>query len=301
MWPPRLIINPQAMGYSCVLFVALCAACGGTAETQPPLLPVPPVTYPLGIAATDGTLTVEGSDFSLQGQGTARIGSISIDHGWGQVELDGRMTAASSYVSVPFSGFQLHQTLAVESDRIWVLFFYCSDVDQSLSSVYYENTDGAAGAFEDSTGTCTDTGTTATLHAQFPAVELPPAALVPGFKVRGPSIQLDGASPGVIVLKGVSMDLLVFATVDCTDCGNPGWSELHSLIWDQASATLSFTIIYLLEDDFTDVQLAYSLTLPELTDPIEGFLPASWSRPASGSNLTREGPHGRQVTVPPAR
>jgi hypothetical protein len=130
---------------------------------------------------------------------------------------------------------------------------------------------------------------------------LAPAALVPGFKIRGPSIQLDGASPGVIVLDGVSMDLLVFATVDCTDCGNPGWSELHSLIWDQAAATLSFSIIYLLEDDFTDVQLAYSLALPELTDPVEGFLPASWSRPAGEGNLTREGPHGRQVTVPPAR
>ena len=57
---------------------------------------------------------------------------------------------------------RLYQTLAVQSDRMWVLWFYCSTTDSSLQGIYYEATDGTAVTFESAFGTCQDASATST-------------------------------------------------------------------------------------------------------------------------------------------
>ena len=51
-------------------------------------------------------------------------------------------------------------------------------------------------------------------------------------------------------------------------------------MWDQAQARVCFAIFYLNIADPSHVQLAYSLTLPSLTDPAGNLmLPATWTTP----------------------
>jgi hypothetical protein len=105
--------------------------------------------------------------------------------------------------------------------------------------------------------------------------------LVPGFTIDGPAVHLDGAAPGTVTLGGGTLTLLVFNTVDCTiKCGTPGWTELHSLLWDPSAVRACFGIVYLRQDDLAHVQVAWSLTLPLLTDPAgNAVLPATWTTP----------------------
>ncbi len=265
------------------LFIAVTLGCdGGANSTAFDLAELPDLAPPqLSAGATDGTVTLLSSDISITGAGTSRVGSISISGGAGQIELDGHLVPAAVYQRQSFPNLYLYQTLAVESDRIWVLWLYCSTVDQALSEVYYEATDGTLVASEVATGSCQDTNTTSTVPVKFPAVSLPEPPLLPGFTIDGADISLDGAQPGMVTLGGVSMILLVFNTVDCTKgCGTPGWTELHSLLWEPAAGAVCFAIIHLRSEDTTHVQLAWSLTLPFLTEPAgDTVLPATWTKP----------------------
>jgi hypothetical protein len=290
----------MACRFGLAALLALCAACGSgsTAQSEPV---APAITYPLGVAATGGELTVLNSDLSVHGVGRSRIGTIAIDHGAGQVELDGTPVNTAAYVVTHFPGQILHQALAVESNRLWVLFFYCTQAG-ALLDVYYENTDGDLGAFDGASGACGDSGQTSTVQVGFPPFALPPVTAVRGFQIDGPGIALDGSGTGAIALGPHPLNLLPFATVDCrTACGQPGWTELHSLIWDEASAALSFTIVYLLENEPGDVELAYSLGLPQLTDSLDGRIGATWKRLPQAGAPAAERPAARQVTVPPRR
>jgi hypothetical protein len=208
------------------------AGCGG-GTPQP--LTTPPVVWPLAVGATDGVVRLMDINVSATGAGSSRIASISMAHGSGQIELDGRIVPAAIYATSGLPGEGPYQALAVESGRIWVVWLYCSG--HALGAVYYENTDGVAGTAEVATGTCEDTAANSTVSVKFPVINLPQMVLVPGFTIDGPGIQLRGNQPGAIELEigGRVRTLLVFNVVDCTQCGVPGWTELHSLLWEQAT------------------------------------------------------------------
>jgi hypothetical protein len=261
----------------------LLAGCHGSAATAD--LSLAPDLAPLHITAgaTDGTVKLLNADFSIGGTGSTRIGAFNIAHGSGTIELDKKSVPAAVYVRQMFSAEHLflYQTLAVETDRLWVLWFYCSSIDNSLQGIYYEATDGTPVTLEDATGTCQDLATTSTVAVQYPAIDLPLPTLVPGFTIDGVQVKLDGAAPGTLTLDSGALTVLVFNTVDCRNtCGTPGWTELHSLLWDQERSRVCFGIFYLEAGDPSHVLLTYSLTLPSLTDPAGQLtLPATWTTP----------------------
>ena len=75
------------------------------------------------------------------------------------------------------------------------------------------------------------------------------------------------------------MVVLPFEDVDCTACGQGGWHEIHTLLWDPAGARLCFAIFYLFQPG-DPVLLTYSLTLPDLSDPAGSTqLDATWTTP----------------------
>jgi hypothetical protein len=91
---------------------------------------------------------------------------------------------------------------------------------------------------------------------------------------------LDGATPGSLQLGSATLEVLPFNTVDCHNCATPGWMELHSLLWDPVQAQVCFAIFYLIANDTAHVKLAYSLTLPSLTEPAGNLtLAATWTTP----------------------
>jgi hypothetical protein len=280
----------------------LWIGCGGAAPTQtqtvvvtpPPPLEGPPFTWPLQVAATSGSVKLNDADFSLDGNGTARFGSLAVSHGQGQLEIDGRIVPAATWFHQSFPPYDLYQTIAVEPDRIWVLWFYCESATNLLRVIFYEGTDGTPMTPETASGTCDATRVDAsTVQVRFPAVSLPPMTLPTGFSVDGSFIKVTGGSAGAIFLGKKLQDMFVFSVVDCTACGTPGWTELHSLFWEPIGEALSFSIVYLQASSPRDVLLEYSLTLPGLTDPAEGLLlPATWTltTPRPGASLLRPAP-----------
>jgi hypothetical protein len=234
--------------------------------------------HDLTAGATSGTVVMTDSDFSVAGAGSSTIGRFSVTHGAGTIELAGRQVAAASYQRQSFPDLNLYQTLAVEKDRLWVLWFYCSTTNGSLTGIYYEATDGTPVTFEAASGTCQDSNQTSTVDVQFPAFDLVVPPLLPGFTIDGPDVHLDGAAPGTVTLGGARLTVLVFNTVDCSGCGTPGWTELHALLWDPTAGRVCFGIFYLFSNDHGAVELAWSLTLPELIDPADHLImPANWT------------------------
>jgi hypothetical protein len=269
---------------------ALLVGCGGGAVSPPDLAmpldlaqPPPDMALParIRVGATDGMVELKSSDFSLAGAGTNLIGAIAIDHGAGTIELMGKKVPAAVYERQGFPGLRLYQTLAVEPDRLWVLWFYCKDTDGTLTGAYYEATDGTMVTYEVGSGVCTDPLATSSVHAVFPAVDLALPPLIDGYTVKGPDVVIDGAQPGMVRFGQTTLAVLVFNTVDCTvGCGTPGWTELHALLWDPVKARVCFGIFYLQEDKPGQTLVTYSLTLPDLSDPVgRTTLAATWSLP----------------------
>jgi hypothetical protein len=265
------------------VIVALFAAC----DAGMPPVPGPPDLgeVRLTAAATDGTVQLRNSDFSVDGAGTAVIGAFHLQHGAGTIELEQRTVQTAVYQRQMFDDptfdLTLYQALAVERDRIWILWFYCRVSTHQLDGIYYEATDGTEVTFETAYGTCQDLDTTSTVAVQFPAIDLAPPPLIDGYQIDGGLVKLDGARPGTVTLGGAPLTVYVFNTVDCSrDCGSPGWLELHALLWDDADKRVCFGIFYLRLNDPDHVQLAWSLTLPSLVDPAgDVTLPATWKAP----------------------
>lgn len=273
------------MRFVCLLLLAGCDS--GTQHMMgnpdmagmPDLAPAPH----LSVGATDGTLTLAGADFSVDGIGSSVVGSFSLSHGSGTIELNGKSVRAAVYQRqmFPAQNLRLYQALAIEPDRLWVLWFYCDTMSPALETVYFEATDGTMVQSEPAMGNCQDANMTSMVAAQFPALDLAEPALVDGYTIDGANVKLMGAQPGSVTLGGKTLTVFVFNTVDCRQgCGTPGWTELHSLLWDRDGGRVCFAIFYLSEGDSTHVQLAYSLTLPTLDDPAgNAILPASWTLP----------------------
>ncbi len=265
------------------LMVLMLLGCSSGAPAPRPDMASPDLG-PMRITAgaTSGTVTLQDADFSIDGHGSTTLGAFSIAHGSGTIELVGKSVPAAVYRRQAFTAnnLRLYQTLAVESARMWVLWFYCSTTDNSLQGIYFENTDGTPVTFEAATGTCQDANVTSMVSVSFPAIDMPPPQLVPGYTIDGARVKLSGAMPGSVDLQ-TTLTVFVFNTVDCkTGCGTPGWTELHSLLWDAQAGRVCFGIFYLGLDDTSHVQLAYSLTLPSLTDPAGDLtLPANWTTP----------------------
>src|SRR5262245_24487672 len=145
----------------------LLLACSQSATSPPPDLAPAPDLMPLRITAgaSAGTVTLADADFSIDGNGFARVGAFNIAHGSGTIELEGQTVPAAVYFrqAFPVQNLRLYQTMAVEPGRMWVLWFYCSTVDNSLQGIYFENTDGTPVTFEMAFGTCMDANATSTV------------------------------------------------------------------------------------------------------------------------------------------
>lgn len=279
--PPRL----AAVGVCALL--ALCNACGSgstnadagadagtdaTGDASPSRI---------SVGASTGSVTLDDSDFSVTGRGSTIVGAFTVTHGAGTIELNGATVPLAVYERQPFeaAGYTLYQAIAVEPERLWVLWFYCDVSTNELDGVYYEATDGTPVLFERGTGTCVDTRQTSAVSVHLPAFAFEPPPVIDGYTVSGANVSIAPGVPGAVRLGGTNLTVYAFNTVNCRqDCGTPGWTELHALLWDPDRRRACFGIFYLSESDHAHVQLAWSITLPELRDLANGVrLDATWS------------------------
>lgn len=220
------------------------------------------------VGATDQPLPLDFT-VAISGGGTNRVGDIDVTSATGSVIINGASYQVVSYEMQPWPGFgyTLFQTLAVRSDAWYVLWFYCDG--SVLSGLYSEGTDGAALRYEPATGSCLFSSTPSQPQVQLPAVDMPYPPHAAGFTFAGAALTLDGSAPGSVSLGADTMVLLPFESVDCTTaCGaDPGWWELHSILYDPINGRACFGIFYMFPDRPNQVDLTYSLTLPNLSDP----------------------------------
>jgi hypothetical protein len=217
----------------------------------------------IAVAATSGTLELP---FSLDavGAGTSTIGAVEISGAVGSIVIDGASLAAVAYERQPFDVYVLYQLLAVDEDRLFVVWLYCQGAE--LVHLYWEGTDGTALDQEMASGSCDGVEAASTAQVALPAVAMEYPATLQGYSIDGPLVHLDGQGAGSLDLGAGPMVVLPFEDVDCSDCPGGPWSEVHTLLWDPAGARLCFAIFYLFSPG-DPVVLTYSLTLPDLSDP----------------------------------
>jgi hypothetical protein len=215
----------------------------------------------------------------VDGQGSTHVGGVDIADSVGSVTIDGRDVDALVYKKIPWEGFDrtLYQTLAVSSDALHVLWFYCDDADQ-LREIWLESTDGLALDWEQATGSCSSLDQAHSAQVSFPAVDWPLPQTVDDYEVSGQGLDIGPQTTNTATLGGTDHRVFVFEDVDCsTECGVDGWYELHALLWDRDAPRVYFGIFYLYPDSNT-VQLEWLIALPGLTEPGSMSFAASWSR-----------------------
>jgi hypothetical protein len=226
-------------------------------------------TGSVAVPATDGTLGLP-YDVTIDGMGSQSVGTISMTHGVGTIEINGTTLPAIAYEQIPFPAANndtLYQILAVAPGYWVVAWAYCSG--GMLNDAYFESTDGALGMSEDASGTCAATSTNTSPTVQFPAVSMTGPSVIHGFTMTGADLSFDGAHPGSMTQGGDTWVVYPFTTVDCsTGCGTPGWYELHSVLVDPKKAEACYGIYYLESQDPSHVMLDYVICLPSLTDPV---------------------------------
>ncbi|MAQ15684.1 MAG: hypothetical protein CMN30_12930 [Sandaracinus sp.] len=229
------------------------------------------------VAATRGELTLPFG-LAIRGTGTRRFGEITVDDAIGTVTYRGTEERLVVYERTdwPEANQTLFQAL-MPRDQGWVvLWFYCQE--GALTGVYSESTDGDLLVWNPGTGTCVDTDGETTTPVELDEVRLPDPLLYEGTIITGPNVELGGATPGWVELGAQRFVVHPFEHVDCSECAMGGWNELHAMLVDEATGRACFGIFYLYLDDPTRVDLTYSLSLPDLSDPAgHSMLAATWT------------------------
>lgn len=270
------------MRLAAVVLVFILTACyttppGVTAlpsssATQPPS-PSPGVIAWPAISADDA----DSFGIDISGTGTT-ISKVDIRNRFGNVTLGGRPVSALVYKGIPWNSYSLvlYQALAVEAHSWTVFWFYCKG--RALTYVYWESTTSSKVNNETMTGSCTSVST---LHTavSWPAGSMAAPAVVKGFSVHGTDIEISSAAAGHVVLDNKTWLLYPYAIVDCSKtCGTPGWYELHSILWDGATAETTYGIFYLFTGQTHRVRLEYTFELPSLGRLGAAVYEADWSR-----------------------
>jgi hypothetical protein len=235
----------------------------------------------LTVPATSGSLA-EPYDVSISAT-TNEGDSASIVHGVGTVTLGGSgPIPVFVYEMIDWSayGYVLYQALAVGPNSWKMIWFYCEGANfTDASGIEYEGTDQPTLATPNATGTCRETNSSVSETVSLPQSRLALGNLVQGFTVSGGGLEISNTAVGSMSHGAATYEVFPFAWVDCsTDCGAPGWYELHSLYWNANEAC--FGIFYLVVGDPDSVVLEYSVCLPSLDDPSNGYggFNASWSK-----------------------
>jgi len=275
----------MSVRWLCVIALMCSPGCGddgapvADAATAPQAdaTPRPLVEVP----ATDGPLDLD-FNVAITGEGQNRVGSVSILNSRGAVEIRGTSFDVVTYEMQPWDSFglTLFQTLAVNQEEWYVIWFYCED--NVLTGIYSEGVHGDAIAYEAATGTCSFGSTPTRVQVQLPATSMLGPRPERGFSFSGGTeLSLAEGGYGLVQLGSQQLTIMPFERVDClATCGDPGWWELHAILYDAANQRACFGIFYMFPDRPNDVVLTYSLTLPDLTDPV-GYrtFTANWSAP----------------------
>lgn len=257
--------------------------------------PLPPPPAPVDIAGwtslVDAGWTVGNTKMTVSCGGPGAGGpltNIYFDQGVGSFTFQGATAKAFVFAKESFTNGTgtFYQVIGAQPNRLIEAWLYLSADQSSITSVYYESTDGLATG--DQPGAtmqpvpCVEFPSHGQQWVTFPPVHIDWPKLVHGFTMQGsaPPLSYDGKVPGSTQINGELFSLYPFHRVDCSGCANSNWSnwqELHTLFWDPVANQSCLGIYYLGQNH--PVELDYLFCLPNVgTNP-----PARRSTPSRRS------------------
>lgn len=236
---------------------------------------------PLSIPATSG-LRPRPVLMDFSGSGSISIGKIAITAGTGTLEFQGTRYDVLVYQASPpwVDTHQIdYQAIAANGSDWYELFIRC-DGDK-LNWIFYESLNGQGGLKGEAPsprgGSCAPSAHSIPRETRFPPISLSPPPPISDWRISGANLQYEPGVGGHLVSSGQRYEIYPINTVDCTNCGDPGWYELHSLFFDSATPSLCFGIIYL-NPTTRRVSVGYSLCFPGLDSPLNGEVHATFHK-----------------------
>lgn len=227
-------------------------------------LPVSTPPSPFAIPPTHGQLALPFIA-TIKTDPGGRLSAVFGDGlGWVSVSPDARENPAFVYYRHPSPPFDEFQALAVTPSGLLVVWLYCRDAN--LLRAYWEYTAGGGMDTEPVTGACAYAPEGGQISIDMPATVVALSGFRTGFDVRGEDLHLPASGGGAMRLSARSWTVHPFSVVDCSECGTPGWYELHALFWTDDVADTCFGIFYLRADDHAHATLNFVMCLPTLTD-----------------------------------
>lgn len=263
-----------------LMFVASCGSSGssggggGGSDNVPTEIAV---LFP----ATDTSIDLD-FDFSATGNGAGIIGNVDIADSQGTIVINNQTLDTIIYANIPWesSGYNLYQGIAFTDDDFFVYWLYCGIRSNSLDKIYYESTNQYALTLELASGSCNPSDETSQPSFAIAEKNIGVSRLVTGYAITGNDISFSSGQPGTLTyaFTGATFDLYPFETIDCSDCHEGPWCELHSIASDASVPQACFTILYLFPDSMDTVFSSYSICFPDL-DNINASLAGTWAVP----------------------
>jgi hypothetical protein len=195
--------------------------------------------------------------------------------GTGTVLVDYVETAATVIGQSVFAGYDVYEVLAVSTDRLTVLWYYCKA--GVLRDVFAEDTRGTVTDVTPIMGSCSQhAAASPSATVDFPATSFDAPRDFSALRIDGPSIAYSGSAGGHAVISETDYSIYPFASVDCTA---GGWREVHVVLWNASQPTLGVGIIYLFPPSAARlIQFSFGFLLPTgdaLPDAV--FPDATWT------------------------
>jgi hypothetical protein len=225
------------------------------------------------LPATNGSLATDFQvDVAAIGEG--RLDSVDIAGNRGSVVLSGAKHRGVAYLTHDWTsaGYTLVDFLSVAEDGtdLAVTYLYCEGAD--LGYAYTESFLHPLD-WEVTTGTCDALMQSTVVQVELPALRAKPTPIDTGITISGTAITLAGGV-GSVELTGKTWDLTAFNTVDCTDCPDGPWYELHTIL--ERADEGCFGILYLFPDQPDSILLTGVVCLPSL-DTASLSYDATWT------------------------
>lgn len=235
------------------------------------------ITFP----ATNASVAVD-FDFSAAGSGMGLIGNIAVASSQGTIEIDNQTRNTIIYSKVPWesSGYNLYQGVAFTDTDLFVYWLYCNISSNSLNKIYYESINRYPLTLESASGSCDPKNGISQPSFSITERNISVSRLVTGYTIVGDDISLSSGQPGTLTytFDGTTFALYPFEAIDCSDCHDGPWWELHSITSDDAGPKVCLTVLYLFPDSGDAVFSSYSICFPNL-DNINASLAGTWVTP----------------------
>lgn len=240
-----------------------------------------PADITVTVPATSASVTVD-FDLTATGIGNGLIADVSIAASQGTVVIGDQTLHTIIYAKVPWesSGYNLYQGIAFTETNLFIYWLYCGIDNNSLDKIYYESTNSHELTLESASGICEQGNGTSQPSLALTERNIGVNRLVTGYTITGDDISLSSGTAGALTytFSGATFTLYPFQTVDCSDCHDGPWWELHSIAYNSADPNICFTVLYLFPDSADTVFSSYSICLPNL-DNINAALEGVWSAP----------------------